>query len=214
VHLKSKTKNRLRHHTNPLTFRPERLQVPDWNARLGGAPQEVDIGIGMGDFLCAYAAAHPERRMVGLEVREAFCNEAKLRIEQAGLTNAAVVYVDATRFIDEVLPEQSIERAFISFPDPWFKKRHHKRRLVGSDFLVRLHRVLRKDAELLVQSDNQAVIEDIVAQLDASPLFANANGEGVQVEAPFTPFRTEREAYYERKGWPVWRYRYLPVPSA
>jgi tRNA (guanine-N7-)-methyltransferase len=211
VQLKSKTKNRLRHHTNPLTFRADRLQVPDWQAKLGGPPQEVDIGIGMGDFLCAYATAHPDRRMAGLEVREAFCKEAELRISQAGLTNAAVVYVDATRFIDEVLPEHSVERAFISFPDPWFKKRHHKRRLVGADFLARLHRVLRSDGELLVQSDNQAVIEDIVAQLEASPRFANPAGEGVQFEGPFTPFRTEREAYYERKGWPVWRYRYLPV---
>ena len=84
--LRAKTKNRLRHHTNPLTYREDQLFVPDWTNALGGVPKEVDIGIGLGDFLCAYAKLHPERRIAGLEVREAFCDEARLRIEQQNIT--------------------------------------------------------------------------------------------------------------------------------
>ena len=206
--LRAKTKKRLRHHTNPLTFRPDDLIAPDWEAALGGAPQEVDIGIGMGDFLCAYAQAHPERRIAGLEVREAFCDEARLRLEQAGVENAAVVWVDATRYLASVLPEGCIERAFVSFPDPWFKKRHHKRRLIQGDFLEQLHRVMAPGGEFLLQSDNEELAEFMLEAVENSGLFDNQLGAYVQADEPFSEVQTEREAYYAKRGFPVWRYRF------
>ena len=206
--LRAKTKNRLRHHTNPLTYREDQLFVPDWTNALGGVPKEVDIGIGLGDFLCAYAKLHPERRIAGLEVREAFCDEARLRIEQQNITNAAVVHVDATRFLDRVLPENSIERAFVSFPDPWFKKRHHKRRLITGDFLSKLHHIMMEDGELLLQSDNEDLVEFMVEAIETSGLFTNQIQPYATTEEPFSEAKTEREIYYAKRGLPVWRYRY------
>ena len=206
--LRAKTKNRLRHHTNPLTYREDQLVVPDWQSALGGLPQEVDIGIGLGDFLCAYAQLHPGRRIAGLEVREAFCEEARLRLDQQDIGNAAVVHVDATRFLDQVLPEGSIERAFVSFPDPWFKKRHHKRRLITGDFLSKLHRILIDNGEFLLQSDNEDLVEFMVEAVETSGLFRNEVAPYATVDEAFSEAKTEREVYYAKRGLPVWRYRY------
>ena len=206
--LRAKTKGRLRHHTNPLTYRADQLVVPDWESALGGPPQELDIGIGLGDFLCDYAAIHPQRRIVGLEVREAFCDEARLRLDQREIDNAVVVHVDATRFLDQVLPAHCIERAFVSFPDPWFKKRHHKRRLITGDFLKKLHRVMVDQGEFLLQSDNEDLVEFMVEAIETSPYFANENGAFQTVEEPFSDAKTEREVYYAKRNLPVWRYRY------
>ena len=206
--LRAKTKGRLRHHTNPLTYRADQLVVPDWESALGGPPQELDIGIGLGDFLCDYAALHPQRRIVGLEVREAFCDEARLRLDQREIDNAVVVHVDATRFLDQVLPAHCIERAFVSFPDPWFKKRHHKRRLITGDFLKKLHRVMVDQGEFLLQSDNEDLVEFMVEAIETSPYFVNENGAFQTVEEPFSEAKTEREVYYAKRNLPVWRYRY------
>ena len=206
--LRAKTKNRLRHHTNPLTYREDQLSVPDWQTVFGGLPNEVDIGIGLGDFLCAYAKLHPEKRVAGLEVREAFCDEARLRLQQQEITNAAVVHVDATRYLDRVLADDSIERAFVSFPDPWFKKRQHKRRLITGDFLSKLHRIMRGGGEFLLQSDNEALVEFMVEAIEASGLFDNQIAPYATTKAPFSEAKTERELYYVKRGLPVWRYRY------
>ena len=206
--LRAKTKGRLRHHTNPLTYRADQLVVPDWESALGGPPQELDIGIGLGDFLCDYAALHPQRRIVGLEVREAFCDEARLRLDQREIDNAVVVHVDATRFLDQVLPAHCIERAFVSFPDPWFKKRHHKRRLITGDFLSKLHRVMVDQGEFLLQSDNEDLVEFMVEAIETSPYFVNENGAFQTMEEPFSEAKTEREVYYAKRNLPVWRYRY------
>ena len=206
--LRAKTKNRLRHHTNPLTYREDQLFVPDWQNELGGLPDEVDIGIGLGDFLCAYAKLHPKRRIAGLEVREAFCDEARLRLEQQNITNAAVVHVDATRFLDRVLTENSIKRVFIVFPDPWFKKRHHKRRLITGEFLSKLHHIMMEDGELLLQSDNEDLVEFMVEAIETSGLFTNQIRPYATTDEPFSEAKTEREIYYAKRGSSVWRYRY------
>ena len=206
--LRAKTKNRLRHHTNPLTYREDQLFVPDWTAELGGVPHELDIGIGLGDFLCDYAKLHPNRRIVGLEVREAFCAEARLRLEQNNIANAVVVHVDATRFLDRILPNNCIERAFVSFPDPWFKKRHHKRRLITGDFLTKLHQIMTPDGEFLLQSDNEALVEFMVEAVETSGLFVNQVAPFTTADEPFSEAKTERERYYAKRGLPVWRYRY------
>jgi tRNA (guanine-N7-)-methyltransferase len=208
VKLRAKTKNRLRHHTNPLNFREQQLEVPDWQLELGGLPQEIDIGIGLGDFLCAYAQLHPKRRIAGLEVRGAFCDEARLRLATEGVTNAVVVHGDATRFLDRILPANCIDRAFISFPDPWFKKRHHKRRLVTTGFLEQLHSVLVDEGELLLQSDNKELTEFMVEAIENSGLFRNQIAPFAVSETPFSEAKTEREVYYAQRGFEVWRYRY------
>lgn len=206
--LRAKTKNRLRHHSNPLNFRWEQLEVPDWQELLGGHPEVVDIGIGMGEFLCAYAQLHPNKRMVGLEVRQAFCDEARLRLHEAEISNALVVHANATVYLNRVLEKGSIELAFLSFPDPWFKKRHHKRRLISETFLEQLHWVMKPGAEFLLQSDNQELVEFMVETIENSGLFINQVAPHQTQDEPFSEATTEREDYYARKGYPVWRYRY------
>jgi tRNA (guanine-N7-)-methyltransferase len=211
--LKARTKNRLRHHTNPLNFRAEDLVIPDWQELLGGQPQEVDIGIGLGDFLAAYAQLNPETRIAGIEVRAAFCDEARIRLAQAGVRNAAVIHADATRFLATILAPDSIRCAFISFPDPWFKKRHHKRRLIGAGFLEQLHKVLIDDGIICLQSDAYDLAQDMTAAIDASGLFINTAGPGKTWEERFCEASTEREEYYRARSLPVWRYRYAKAPK-
>ncbi|MBM65711.1 MAG: tRNA (guanosine(46)-N7)-methyltransferase TrmB [Myxococcales bacterium] len=204
--LKSKTARRLRHHTNPLTFRETDLVIPDWEEHLGGPPEEADIGIGLGDFLAEYATLNPTTRLVGMEVRSAFCAEARLRLHQQGLHHALVVHVDATRYLNQVLPPACLRRVFISFPDPWFKKRHAKRRLVNHSFVEQLHQVMAPGSELFVQTDQEHLAKEIPARLEASGLFRNRLGPGVETPGPITEARTERERFYLKRNWRIWRY--------
>ncbi|MEC7750399.1 MAG: tRNA (guanosine(46)-N7)-methyltransferase TrmB [Myxococcota bacterium] len=204
--LKSKTARRLRHHTNPFTFREEDLVLPNWDQLLGGPPEEADIGIGLGDFLAEYASLHPGVRLVGMEVRSAFCAEARLRLKEQQLSNAAVIHVDATRYLTRVLPPNVLRRVFISFPDPWFKKRHAKRRLVNDDFVKQLHQVMATNSELFVQTDQEHLAMEIPARLEATGYFRNRMGSGHEVAEPITEARTERERFYLKRGWKIWRY--------
>lgn len=204
--LKAKTARRLRHHTNPLNFQEKDLVIPDWDALLGGPPEEADIGIGLGDFLAEYALLHPQRRLVGMEVRQAFCEEAKLRLAQQDIQNAAVLYVDATRYLARVLPPGCLQRVFISFPDPWFKKRHAKRRLVKGDFVEQLHHVMAPGSELFVQTDQEHLAQEIPTRIQASGLFINRLGPGAEQPEAITTAQTERERFYRKREWKIWRF--------
>lgn len=105
-------------------------------------PIDLEIGSGKGTFLVRQAAACPGVNHLGLEYARAYWRHAADRLRRHGLGNARVVHAEAGAFVRHLLPPASIRQVHIYFPDPWPKKRHHKRRLVQSGFLRDLLRVL------------------------------------------------------------------------
>jgi tRNA (guanine-N7-)-methyltransferase len=117
----------------------------------------LEIGFGGGEHLAAQAAAHPDVGLIGVEPFLNGVASALSHIERASLANVRLLMGDARELL-AALPDRSLDRAFILFPDPWPKTRHHKRRIVSTAVLDRLARLLRPGAELRLASDDQPYV--------------------------------------------------------
>ncbi|WP_111428399.1 tRNA (guanine(46)-N(7))-methyltransferase TrmB [Rhodobacteraceae bacterium DSL-40] len=145
----------------------------------GPRPLWLEIGFGGGEHLAHQAALHPETRFIGCEP---FVNGVAMllgRIEAAGLSNVRVHPADARDLIER-LPEGSVGRVFLLYPDPWPKARHHRRRFMNPDNLAMLARVMPSGAELRVASDIPDYVEHALAAVAA----CGALFETVEPEAP------------------------------
>ncbi|WIV51182.1 tRNA (guanosine(46)-N7)-methyltransferase TrmB [Marivivens sp. LCG002] len=137
---------------------PERKPL-DIDGLFGGRPLWVEIGFGGGEHLVHMAKTYPDVGIIGCEP---FINGVAMllgKIREAGVTNLAVHPGDARDLFD-VIPEGTVQKAFLNYPDPWPKKRHHRRRFVTQDHLEPLHRIMAEGAEFRVATD----IEDYVRQ--------------------------------------------------
>ncbi len=133
----------------------EQLPRP-WNAAaLFGrqAAVEVEIGSGKGLFLRGAAAARPEVDFLGIEIARRYAEFTAAALRKANLSNALVVQGDALRVFHELLPDQSLAAVHIYFPDPWWKKRHKKRRVMRESLLADIHRALQPGGALHFWTD-------------------------------------------------------------
>ena len=105
-------------------------------------PLEVEVGSGKGLFLYRQATASPQKNLLGIEISSKYARFSASRLARAGLTNARVVHADARQVFCEMLPDASLAAIHIYFPDPWWKKRHHKRRLLTAGFASQISRTL------------------------------------------------------------------------
>jgi len=117
-------------------------------------PLEIEIGAGKGRFLLHRAQAHRDRNFFGVDYRWRFLKEGVLRAEQRGLTNLVFLKTEAEEIIPHLVPPTSVEVFHIYFPDPWHKKKHHKRRLLTPEFFKLLHASLVPGGLLELATDN------------------------------------------------------------
>ena len=117
-------------------------------------PLEIEIGAGKGRFLLHRAQGHPERNFFGVDYRWRFLKEGVLRAEQRGLSNLIFLKTEAEEIIPHLVPPSSVEVFHIYFPDPWHKRKHHKRRLLTPDFFKLLHKSLVAGGLLELATDN------------------------------------------------------------
>src|SRR5207302_9978913 len=116
---------------------------PDWKRDFGrDAPLELDIGPGRGGFALAHAARHPQIDLVVIEARRSDCELIRARALKRGLRNLMVLHGDARLLLPRLFPPRSLAGLHLQFPDPWWKRRHHKRRLVDLDFAPQARRLL------------------------------------------------------------------------
>jgi len=137
------------------------------------APRVLEIGFGTGDALLAYAQLHPEHDCIGIEVHPPGVGHLLLKIQEADLRNVRVLCHDAVEVLAQCLPPQSLDEAHIFFPDPWHKKRHHKRRLIQTPFVDLLARTIKPHGTLLLGTDWQDYAEQMLAVMNAHPQFEN-----------------------------------------
>ncbi len=117
------------------------------------APLEVEIGSGKGLFLRSAAAAHPAVDFLGIEIAPRYAQYAAAGLVRSGIANAVVVAGDAARLFDEILPAESLAAVHIYFPDPWWKKRHKKRRVMRESLIRRIEQSLRSGGSLHFWTD-------------------------------------------------------------
>jgi len=140
-----------------ITAGPVDLAAVFGNAR----PVELEIGTGKGTFLLARAAARPEVNLLGIERAGAYCRYAADRARRAKLTNVRMLEADAVRFIRGCLAAQAVWRVHVYFPDPWPKRRHHRRRSITTAFLAEVRRVLKPGGQLIIVTDHAGYFQHI-----------------------------------------------------
>ncbi len=157
-------------------------------ARLFGRRAEVvlEIGFGMGETTAAIAAAQPQRDFLAVEVHAPGVGALLRRIEATGLANVRIVRHDAVEVVDAMIPEGSLAGIHVYFPDPWPKKRHHKRRLLSPAFVHALARRLAAGGYLHAATDWEDYAQQMLATLAAEPLLANT-AAGYAPRPPWRP---------------------------
>jgi tRNA (guanine-N7-)-methyltransferase len=150
------------------------------------APVVLEIGFGMGETTAAIAAAHPHIDFLGVEVHLPGVGALLRQVERQGLTNVRVVRHDAVEVVAAMIPEASLSGIHVYFPDPWPKKRHHKRRLLQPAFVHALAARLRPGGYLHVATDWAPYAEEVLATVSAEPLLRNT-AEGYAPRPPWRP---------------------------
>ena len=168
------------------------------------APVEVEIGFGKGRFLRAAAERSPERNWLGIEYAGPCVALAAERIAKHGLTNVRLVRGAAEDILTEHVPDGSLEAFHIYFPDPWPKKRHHKRRLIKFPFAADIVRALRPGGYLHVATDYDEYYEEMLPILMAAGLKLVDHPDAVQDEI----FHTNYEMRFLEQSKPIYRARF------
>lgn len=173
-------------------------------AELGGTagPLEVEIGFGSGEFLLGRAAAHPEQRFLGFEVKRELCQDVAQRIEAAHVANVWISDDDARWALPQLDLASQVAVIHVLYPDPWWKRRHHAKRLFRLPFVQMAHDLLTPGGLLHVRSD-VAGYAQLVAQVVAEHGGFSTNDPTLVLPFAADP-PTRREAYCRRIDRPFW----------
>lgn len=163
------------------------------------APVELDLGCGDGTFLTALAARHQERNFLGIERLVGRIRSACGKAARGNLRNVRVLLIESTYAVEYLLPPESIDVVHLLFPDPWPKKRHHRRRIVTANFLANIQRVLMPGGRLRIATDQEDYFTAI-RELAARSNFRDAP-DGAGAEFPLTTF----EKHFVAAGAPIYR---------
>lgn len=210
---------RVRQHVNPLSIKySSPAQSPDWQTIFADPelPLHLDIGCGKGDFLREMAVHLPGWNFLGLEIREPLVQRSLIRRDRAKENsptpeNLHFIFCNANNSLRPLLTDWPngcpLQRVSIQFPDPWFKKRHQKRRVVQPELVAVLAEVMPVGGWVWLQSDIEEVCVEMCDRFDENPAFGR-EGTGWLSGSPF-PAKTDREAVTEEKGLPVYRAKYV-----
>ena len=180
---------------------PYFLDATGWTDRIdfvemfgNDAPVELEIGCGRGMFLANEAAVRPKVNFVGLEVAKKVAQMAAFRCLKSGVTNVRVLAVDARKFL-QLTPMASISAVHIYFPDPWWKRRHRKRRMVAPDVLEQLQRVMTPGGRVLLATDVDEYYSSMQKTFARFPAFSRLDDTHIADGGP----RLEYLTHFERK---------------
>ena len=148
---------------------PQQLPQP-WDSAAvfdRSAPLELEIGSGKGLFLAQAAAKQPDHNFIGIEIAERYATYSAARLARSSLTNARMIHGNAERVITECLPDGVAIAVHIYFPDPWWKNRHHKRRVMNDQFLPQVERILQSGGSLHFWTDVEEYFQTAVERITA-----------------------------------------------
>jgi tRNA (guanine-N7-)-methyltransferase len=177
-------------------------------------PLEIEVGSGKGLFLANTAAAYPDRNYVGIEIAKKYAQHIAAQLSRRNLPNARIIHGDAEFFFREHLTDGQVAAVHVYFPDPWWKKRHHKRRIMNETFLLQVTRVLAEDGRLHFWTDVadyfQLALELIAERI---PLIGP-----LEVAEPPAAHDLDYHTHFERRtrldGQPVYRAEFVKRSNA
>ena len=172
-------------------------------------PVHLEIGFGNGESLAEMASRHPQHNYLGVEVHSPGVGHLLLRLEKLGCRNVRLIRHDAVEVLEHMIPPASLAAVYLFFPDPWHKKRHHKRRILQPALLDRLARVLGPGGLFHAATDWQDYAVQMLALLSAAPRFENLAAPGRFSSRPASRPVTKFERRGQRLGHAVWDLRFV-----
>jgi tRNA (guanine-N7-)-methyltransferase len=173
------------------------------------APVVLEIGFGNGESLVMAAAARPDLDFLGIEVHEPGVGHCLIRIRQAGIGNLRLIAHDAMEVLNKQIPPASLSRINLLFPDPWPKKRHHKRRIIQAPFLDLAARALEPGGSLYIATDWLDYAEHIDETLAARDDFGLAERREHGGDAPLDRVSTKFETRGLKRGHRIWDWHFI-----
>ena len=205
----------MRQHVNPLSeFFQLPLSLPrnSFIFKQPYYPIHLDIGSAKGEFLIELAVNYPKWNFLGLEIREPLVISSERKRKQLNLRNLKFLFCNVNVSLDEWLLNldyDQLKRVSIQFPDPWFKRKHLKRRVLQKSLLDSIAKYLSKDGELFIQSDIFELIEYMTNVIDNSKFFDRQTIDGLKWldKNPYN-VSTDRELFVLQKNLPIYRAMY------
>lgn len=170
----------------------------------------IEIGFGRPYYLLALAAQNPNDRILGFEIKRDWVRVASDRATRQGITNIRVVEGDARGHIERLIADDSVDAYHVLFPDPWWKKRHHKRRVFNAEFVALLVRTLKPGGMLVLKTDVEAYADQVredLAEHAALVLAGTGTADPILAALP----ASHREGKCIELGVPVFRLRFTKV---
>ena len=206
----------MRQHVNPLSrFFQLPLSLPSNSIlfKKSHYPIHLDIGSAKGEFLIELASNYPNWNFLGLEIRETLVSSSERKREQLGLQNLKFLFCNVNISLDEWLSDldlDQLKRVSIQFPDPWFKRKHLKRRVFKKSLLNSIARYMSKNGELFIQSDIFKLIEYMSSSIEDSIYFDRkvVMGEKWLEKNPYEVL-TDRESFVLKHNLPIYRAMYI-----
>ena len=201
---------RVRQHVNPLSSKYQvPVAVPDWSTVYARPqlPLHIDIGCGKGLFVQQMAQLQPGWNLLGLEIRKPVVEQAQTRLRDLALPNLHVMFCNANISFRELMASwgkaNPLQQVSIQFPDPWFKKRHQKRRVLQPELINDFADFLPPGGRVILQSDVEEVAVEMCDRMAEHVYFKRTSCHWLS-ESPF-PAQTDRERVTLEKGLPVFR---------
>lgn len=188
--------------THGIIFEQEIL---DWQALFNNEnPITVEIGFGMGASLATQASQYQQRNFLGIEVHRPGVGSLLARMREQQLDNIRVLSHDAVEVFEHMIPDASLDRVQLFFPDPWHKKRHHKRRIVKPEFVQQVQRKLSNGGIFHMATDWENYAEHMLAVMRQESGWQNTSPTNDYVPRPEDRPITKFEKRGERLGHGVW----------
>ena len=206
----------MRQHVNPLSrFFQLPLSLPSNSIlfKKSHYPIHLDIGSAKGEFLIQLASNYPNWNFLGLEIREPLVSSSERKRKKLGLQNLKFLFCNVNISLDEWLSDldlDQLKRVSIQFPDPWFKRKHLKRRVFKKSLLNSIAKYISKNGELFIQSDIFKLIEYMSSSIDDSIYFDRkvVMGEKWLKKNPYEVL-TDRESFVLKHNLPIYRAMYI-----
>jgi len=190
----------------PIAVELEELRSLQWEVLFGNAnPVELEIGTGKAGFLLRRARAYPDRNFLGIEWASKFYRYAVDRMQRWQMGNVRLLRIDARHFMREVCPRDSLSALHVYHPDPWPKRRHHKRRLFEPTFVATAVQCLVPGGRLAVQTDHAEYFEVIRTLLRAHPDLVEVPFDDADFGVVAARVETNFEIKYLRAGREIYQ---------
>ena len=200
---------RIRQHVNPLESKFQQpILIPAWQEvyALCDRPIHLDIGCARGKFLLDMAQQYPETNFLGIEIRKPLVESANQIKDELGLANLHYLFGNinsSAKPLLSSLPESSLKTISVQFPDPWFKKKHHKRRVIQPELVKILVDYLIPEGQIFLQSDIEEVAIQMRDRFGGDERLIRQHSTWLDTNPLAVP--TERELYVLKQNLPVYR---------